>query len=144
MKENDKDRQFDFGHLAKESRDIIYRLRLVPTRYYEYISPAITDLLGYTPEECYADPDLVLSRVHPDFRKTLVSSRRGQVKFDEYEELCAIHKDGRLVWSERLPINMSQGIHLNQIQRRVVVDAAAVRRIHNHRRQRLDVVDREV
>ena len=83
---------------------MIYRLRLVPSRHYEYISPSVKEVLGYTPEECYADPDLIFRTVHPDFRRQVQTARKGKGPFDQYQELCAFHKGGRLVWLERLHI----------------------------------------
>ena len=64
------------------------------------------DVLGYTPEECYADPDLILRTVHPDFQKEMERAREATGTFDQYEELCANHKNGKLVWLERLHISI--------------------------------------
>ena len=58
-----------FQQLVVRRRNILYRYRLVPTRGFEYISPTITDIVGYTPQEHYADPDLSLKIVHPDDRQ---------------------------------------------------------------------------
>ena len=60
-----------FRELVENAKDLIYRYRLKPTRGFEYISPICKEMLGYTPEEFYADPKLVLKVVHPDDRKRL-------------------------------------------------------------------------
>ena len=39
-----------FRQLVENAKDIIYRYRLAPQRGFEYISPSVTDVLGYTPE----------------------------------------------------------------------------------------------
>ena len=44
--------------LAERSQDVIYRLALLPEPHFEYVSPAITAITGYTPDEHYADPAL--------------------------------------------------------------------------------------
>ena len=38
---------------------ILYRYRLLPHPAMEYINPAVTETLGYSPDDFYADPDLV-------------------------------------------------------------------------------------
>ncbi|PYS28175.1 MAG: hypothetical protein DMG11_13635, partial [Acidobacteria bacterium] len=57
-----------FRRLAENARDIIYRYRLRPTPGFEYVSPAITNITGYTPEEHYSDPELILKATHPEDR----------------------------------------------------------------------------
>lgn len=52
--------------LAENAVDSIYRYRLMPTPKLEYISPSIYSCTGYTPEEFYADPNLLLSLIHPE------------------------------------------------------------------------------
>ena len=46
--------------------DVVFRYRLRPTPRFEYVSPSSTAVVGYTPEEHYADPDLGRLIVHPD------------------------------------------------------------------------------
>jgi DNA-binding winged helix-turn-helix (wHTH) protein len=52
--------------LLESVPDVVYRYRLLPTPGFEYVSPSSTAVLGYTPEEHYADPDLGRRIVHPD------------------------------------------------------------------------------
>lgn len=51
--------------------DIVFRYRLVPEPGYEYISPSVERITGYTPEEFYDDPDFDIKIVHPDDRSVL-------------------------------------------------------------------------
>ena len=51
--------------VLENSRDIIYRYNL-RTRSFEYVSPAIEALTGYTPEEMLASKDDPTFWVHPD------------------------------------------------------------------------------
>lgn len=46
--------------------DIIYRYQIVPERSFEYISPAVTAITGYSPEDFYNDPALVFRMIHPN------------------------------------------------------------------------------
>jgi PAS domain S-box-containing protein len=54
--------------IASSAKDAIFRQRIRPDLQYEYISPAIYDMTGYSPEEFYGDPNLVLKIIHPDDR----------------------------------------------------------------------------
>jgi PAS domain S-box-containing protein len=55
-----------FRLLAENAPDLVYRYRLAAPRGFEYVSPSATALLGYTPEEHYADPDLARKLILPD------------------------------------------------------------------------------
>ena len=97
-------REVRFHQLVENARDVIYRYRLRPARRCEYVSPMITDLLGYTPEELYADPELLLEIVHPVDRERLRTSFQGKSDFHERATLRWVHKDGSLVWIERVNV----------------------------------------
>jgi PAS domain S-box-containing protein len=61
-----------------------------------YISPQSTDILGYTPEEWYADPGLWSRMVHPDDRARLAEA--GALGEPHASVYRLIAKDGRTVW----------------------------------------------
>lgn len=61
--------------LAEHSDDTLYRLRLRPTRAYEYLSPGVERTTGFTAEEFREDPDLPLRRVHPDDHDVILGTR---------------------------------------------------------------------
>ncbi len=65
-----------FRLLAEHAQDIIFRYRLRPEPAVEYLSPAAEKIIGYTPEELYADPDLLLSLVEPEDRDRFESTWR--------------------------------------------------------------------
>lgn len=44
---------------------VFYRYRLLPKAGFEYVSPSVTAVVGYTPEEHYRNPELGLQIVHP-------------------------------------------------------------------------------
>jgi PAS domain-containing protein len=46
--------------------DIVWRYRLTPDPAFEYVSPSVFALTGYTPADHYADPDLGRRIAHPD------------------------------------------------------------------------------
>lgn len=93
-----------FRRLAENSQDLIYRIRLKPEPGFEYVSPAATRIVGYTPEEHYADPQLGMKLVHPEDRPKLEALRQGEGFFYKPLEFRWVHKDGRIVWTEQINI----------------------------------------
>ncbi|MGE5480560.1 MAG: CheR family methyltransferase, partial [Chloroflexota bacterium] len=45
--------------LAENSRDMIFRFIFSPEPHYEYVSPASSEIFGFTPEELYDSPKLI-------------------------------------------------------------------------------------
>ncbi len=68
---------------------------------WHFVSPKITDLLGYRPEEWLADPTLWINRIHPDDRERVAIS-----ELDDAERIDAkgrweyrlVARDGHVVW----------------------------------------------
>lgn len=52
--------------LAENAVDVIFLYKVVPEAKVEYISPSITAVTGYSPEEYYADAKLLSNMIHPD------------------------------------------------------------------------------
>ena len=50
----------DYHSLAERSPAILFRYRLLPDQEMEYVNQAVTETLGYTPDDFYADPSLIL------------------------------------------------------------------------------------
>jgi PAS domain S-box-containing protein/putative nucleotidyltransferase with HDIG domain len=100
-----------FRRLAENAPDIIFRYRLKPTPGFEYVSPAVTRISGYTPEEHYADPDLIRKIVHPEDQPALEALGQGEGLFEKPRESRWIHKDGHTVWTEQtnVPIRDEAG-----------------------------------
>jgi PAS domain S-box-containing protein len=90
----------DLEGLAERALDIIYRYRLRPSRGFEYVSPSVTRITGYTPAEHYADPDLGFKLVHPDDRpllQALLEAAPGPSPM----LIRWIRKDGTAIWTEQ-------------------------------------------
>ncbi len=89
-----------FRRLAENAPDIIYRYRLAPAPGFDYISPAVTTMIGYTPEEHYADPELGFKLVHPDDRPKLEHFLKKERDLTAPVVLRWLGRDGSLVWTE--------------------------------------------
>ena len=83
-----------FRLLAENASDIIYLYRVRPSPSYEYISPSVTRITGYTPEEHYQDPELTLKMAHPHDRPLLAALLRAPSAFGEPVTIRLIRKDG--------------------------------------------------
>lgn len=90
-----------FRLLAEHVPDILYRYRCSSPRGYEYVSPSVTAILGYTPEEFYQDPDLDLKILHPNSRPILDIVRQSPSSYLETIITHVIRKDGEDVWLEQ-------------------------------------------
>jgi len=64
-------RERRFRHLAEETEGAVYRLRFTPETELEYISPQFEELSGYSAEQLFADPGLLLAGVAPEHRDRL-------------------------------------------------------------------------
>ncbi len=89
-----------FRRLAENAPDIIYRYRITPKPRFEYLSPAVTGVSGYTPEEFYADPLLGMKIVHPDDRHHIEGVMRGRVNSRRTLDVRWVHRDGDVRWIE--------------------------------------------
>ncbi len=97
--------------LAENARDMIFRFRLVPDRAYEYMSPAVERITGYTPAEFYADPLIRERIVVPEDRRRLNEIVDGTRPFDDPLVQRWIRKDGFTIWVEErnVPIKNASG-----------------------------------
>jgi len=85
--------------LAENSRDMIYRMSL-PNGVYEYVSPASTDIFGYTPDDFYHTPVLIREAIHPDWREYFAKQWALLLTGDvpTHYEYQIIHKNGEVRW----------------------------------------------
>ena len=83
------------------SPDVMYRYRFDPEPAFEYVSPSVTEMTGYTPEDHYEDPFLGMKLVHPDDRKVLEQVASGAGSLDGPLELRWVRRDGSVLWVEQ-------------------------------------------
>lgn len=87
-----------FRELAVNAIDVICRYRVAEPRGFEYVSPSVTEMTGYTPEEHYVDPDLWARIVHPEDRHVMEAILRGEGP--PSARMRWIRKDGRVIWTD--------------------------------------------
>ncbi len=96
-----------FRMLTDNATDLIYRCRIYPDFCYEYISPSVKAITGYTAEEFYAQPFLGFQIVHPEDVHLLGDSEnliknKSKVRSVKGPEVTVrwIKKDGSVIWTE--------------------------------------------
>ncbi|GAA0816338.1 response regulator [Spirilliplanes yamanashiensis] len=88
-----------FRLLAEHAQDVIFRFRWLPAPDLDYVSPAVENILGFTPAELRAEPMNLLDLVEPEDRDAIKASWRSP----DPESLAfrCRRKDGQLVWMEQ-------------------------------------------
>lgn len=102
-----KENEEKFRMLAENALDVIYRYSVVPEPRYEYVSPSIIRMSGYTPEEFYKDPYLAFKIIHPDDIHLIGDAEASLRKKREINQVTQpavvqrwIKKSGELIWTE--------------------------------------------
>lgn len=115
--------------------DVIYRYRVAPPSGFDYVSPSVTRVTGYTPEELYANPDLGLSLVYPE-----PSSGLGIASPTPRDSaplvLQWVRKDGERIWIEQrnAPVHDDAG---NLVAIEGIVRDITERKLAEEERERL-------
>jgi two-component system cell cycle sensor histidine kinase/response regulator CckA len=89
-----------FRRLVENAVDIIYRFEFEPSPHFSFVSPAIETMIGYSPEELYADPGLVIAAVHPDDRAAMEGLRASDAASPEAVTTRWTARDGGVRWAE--------------------------------------------
>jgi diguanylate cyclase (GGDEF)-like protein/PAS domain S-box-containing protein len=99
--------EMQLSMLAENSRDLIFRYRILPDPGFEFVSPASVVLTGYAPDEFYAQSELINRLVDPSSRDLwLARVRSGRAETTVDVEL--VRKDGSRIW-----VNQSLGAVLD-------------------------------
>ncbi len=102
-----------FRMLAENAQDVIFKFSLNPEPHYEYVSPSIYQITGYTPEEFYANPFLSFKITHKedmyllnDTEAALKENKHISSVIQNSVTLRWVRKDGAIVWTEtrNLPV----------------------------------------
>lgn len=90
-----------FRLLAERSQDVIFRYRTAPVAAFEYVSPSMEALSGYSAQDLYGDARIAFEMIHehdrPDFEARLADGRL----FREPFLARWVGRDGRIVWVEQ-------------------------------------------
>lgn len=115
-----------FRLLAENAGDMIYRINIVPEQKFEYISPAVFNILGYSAEEIYADPELIFRIVYPDDQQIFQSMLNGNEK--DTIIIRMHHNDGELIWVEE------RNVYLRDVEGRLIAIEGIARDVTGQRK----------
>lgn len=88
-----------FEQLTDNAQDMIFRMTL-PDGEYEYVSKASANIFGYSPEEFYKRPLLIVSLLHPDWEKYFQTQWENLLigNLPRFYEFQIINKAGEVRW----------------------------------------------
>ena len=86
------------GLLAENAQDLIFRYRIFPEPAFEFVSPASLAITGYTPDEFYAQPELIDRLVDP-VERGLRLERMLSGRVEEAGDVEFVRKDGSRIWA---------------------------------------------
>src|SRR5438132_3889745 len=89
-----------FRLLAENAQDLVFRYRVLPEPGFEYVSPASERILGYTTDELYADPSLVLQIVDTSHLQEM-DDLPHDPRFSEPRDVRVRRRDGNYSWIEQ-------------------------------------------
>ncbi|MFL5347760.1 MAG: PAS domain S-box protein [Hyalangium sp.] len=151
-----RERETRYRQLAENASDIQYRYRMEPPRAFLYVSRVVSDRLGYSPEEHYANPELWRQRVHPEDLPLLTqtmeapqqvgskpvvlrfNARNGRTRWLEHTVAPVLNSNGRAVLVEGIARDITERreveeqLKLSEASFRILLegvpDAAAIQR----------------
>jgi PAS domain S-box-containing protein len=89
-----------FRRLSDNAPDIIYRVRVVPDVGYDYVSPAVISIAGYSPEEFLVDPGFTNKITQPPGAETIYDDALARRVPNPVRETRWKTRDGRVVTLE--------------------------------------------
>ncbi len=91
----------DYRRLVERLPAIVYSCERGERGRWRYVSPQVEEILGYTPEEWMADPDLWARQLHPDDRERALEHERADAANTGSGpplDYRMITRDGAVVW----------------------------------------------
>ncbi|MGE5381645.1 MAG: PAS domain S-box protein [Methylocystaceae bacterium] len=90
-----------FRLLTENARDIIFSIQIKPELKVFYMSPALTWITGYLPEEFYINPELLRQRIEPQHQGLTGRIIEKEVNFNSTWRASWRRKDSSVIWTEQ-------------------------------------------
>lgn len=112
LEENLRNSESKYRRLTENAQDLIYRYEFYPNRGFTFVSNSATEIIGYTPEEFYQDPDLAIKLILDEDKKILEDILNGDA--DEIRKPIILRwkkKSGEVIFIEQrnVPIYDNNG-----------------------------------
>lgn len=120
--------------LVDQAPDLIFRYRLGERPGFDFINSAAFTMVGYRPEEYYADPALGDRLIHPEDEPLFRQLTASPGDFDGPVELRCVHRNGSIIWVE-IRLQLVEDVHGVMVVEGIARDVTARRR--NEERTRL-------
>jgi diguanylate cyclase (GGDEF)-like protein/PAS domain S-box-containing protein len=91
----------DYPGLLERVPAIVYIAEPGATGRFQYVSPQIESILGFTPAEWCADADLWVNQLHPDDLERMIAREGALIEGEDQAgaaEYRLLHRDGRVIW----------------------------------------------
>jgi diguanylate cyclase (GGDEF)-like protein/PAS domain S-box-containing protein len=100
-----------FRLIAENAADVVYRFTVGDTPRFDYVNPAVESQLGYTPQEFYDDPSLIVKVTHDDDIELVRTLGHAGVDAARSMQLRMVRRDGTQIWTEHkvVPLRDSSG-----------------------------------
>ncbi|HKM90488.1 MAG TPA: PAS domain S-box protein [Candidatus Acidoferrales bacterium] len=126
-----------FRTLVEQLPAITYVAEPGPVGRWEYVSPQIETLLGFTPQDWMADASTWWNRVHPEDRERVAEAERefertGKPMRQEYRMLA---RDGRVLWFRDEAVLLRRTSSGSLVMQGVLYDITDQRRLEDQLRQ---------
>ena len=95
--------------LVEQLADVVYVAAFEPSVRFEFVSANVVDMIGWTAEEHYADPDLVRRSLDPRDADQLAQFITARVGQPFTVTLRWMHRDGRTVWLQHRVVTALRG-----------------------------------
>lgn len=89
-----------YKKVVENSSDAIFYFRIKPYQAYEYMSPAIEDLLGYAPNDFYSNPDILKEIAEQEYLDEMAYLLEGEGEPTRVISVELFRKDGKKLWVE--------------------------------------------
>jgi diguanylate cyclase (GGDEF)-like protein/PAS domain S-box-containing protein len=100
-----------FRLIAENAADVVYRFSVGDRPHFDYVNPAVESALGYTPQEFYDDPALIVKVTHEDDVDQILTLGYQGVEGVKALQLRMVRRDGTQIWTEHkvVPLRNSAG-----------------------------------
>ncbi|HEY3671023.1 MAG TPA: diguanylate cyclase, partial [Acidimicrobiia bacterium] len=100
-----------FRLIAENAADVVYRFTVGDAPHFDYVNPAVEAQLGYSPQEFYDDPGLIVKVTHADDVDLIRTLGHEGVDDVRSMQLRMVRRDGTQIWTEHrvVPLRNSAG-----------------------------------